>query len=562
MKKNITINLCGRLFQIDEDAYEMLQQYIESLRSFFGRQEGCDEIVDDIEARIAELFDELKGNGIEAITIDHVKNIITRIGKPEQMAGDSEEKEKGTERDWSEAARSAAEDIFNNVRARTAGKRLYRNPNDKMVAGVMSGLAAYTNTDVTWWRLGIVLLTLCYGTGLIAYIILAIVLPQANSPQEQLQMQGKIVTPQNLADAVVDDQQPRYPQRSGLREIFSVFLKIIIGFFVVIAVFVGAVLGIAFLGVLLTMIFALLMPASTTLSLPFTLGGMGLTEVWVFHPYILIGFAVSLLAVLFIPVYAIIHLVLSLTKKIKPMSVVQRIVWIVLWMIALFLAIALGSTVGTYHDSYNHERMAENRGWMTDVAREYLKELNLRIDKRAHCNSYFVKNGQYFTGDSTVSYIDVNMWGPEEERYFQASRVEEYVNPGTYRISCNARADGGGVCLFATAFGGSYKVMYMVPASGNEGGNIWEEAADMVKSDSLPLAERARKIRDANNGKGFGWNHVEFDTIEINAPTTILYGISTDPDFTDVPCHAQWFSAADFKLERVDDSSNSYIEAQ
>ena len=72
MKKNITLNLCGRLFQIDEDAYELLQQYIESLRSSFGHEEGGEEIADDIEARIAELFDELRQQGIEAITIDKV----------------------------------------------------------------------------------------------------------------------------------------------------------------------------------------------------------------------------------------------------------------------------------------------------------------------------------------------------------------------------------------------------------------------------------------------------------------------------------------------------------
>ena len=96
MKKNITINLCGRLFQIDEDAYDMLQNYIESLRSHFGRQTGGDEIVNDIEERVAELFDELKAKGTEAITIDHVKDIITRIGKPEELAGE----EGNEEFDW------------------------------------------------------------------------------------------------------------------------------------------------------------------------------------------------------------------------------------------------------------------------------------------------------------------------------------------------------------------------------------------------------------------------------------------------------------------------------
>ena len=93
MKKNITINLCGRLFQIDEDAYELLQQYIESLRQSFGREEGGEEIVNDIEARICELFSELNQRGTEAITIEHVKDIITRIGKPEELTGEEEKQE-------------------------------------------------------------------------------------------------------------------------------------------------------------------------------------------------------------------------------------------------------------------------------------------------------------------------------------------------------------------------------------------------------------------------------------------------------------------------------------
>ena len=72
MKKNITINLCGRLFNIDEDAYEMLSTYEQSLRNYFRSREGGEEIADDIEARIAELMDELKAQGTEAITIEHV----------------------------------------------------------------------------------------------------------------------------------------------------------------------------------------------------------------------------------------------------------------------------------------------------------------------------------------------------------------------------------------------------------------------------------------------------------------------------------------------------------
>ena len=581
MKKNITINLCGRLFQIDEDAYELLQNYIESLRASFGKQESGEEIADDIEARIAELFDELKANGTEAITIEHVKDIITRIGRPEELAGEDDDTQNGDAQNENKAGhrydsfRTAANGFRENVRARTAGKKLYRNPNDKILAGVLSGFATYTNTDPTWWRIGYVLLFL--GSNLFVYpllklihvggfmftinlsfilfyIAMAIAMPEAKKPKELLEMEGKDLTPQNLADAVIDDQQPVKKKPGLLREILSVFLKIFVGLFVALAVIVGAVLGIAFLGVLMTTIFALIMPA--TIRMPFTLGGMELTEVWYFHPYVLIGFAVALLAVLFIPVYAITHMVLAMAKKIRPMGIAQRIVWIVLWVIALGCAITLGTTVAQYHNQFEHQRRAENYGWMTDEQRDFLDGQGMKIDRRHNCQPFFVKSGEYFTGDPTVTYIDVDMWGPENERIFQVSMPEEEVEPGTYRISCNGRADSGGVMLFATAYDGSLKATYMIGASGigegREGGRIWDEAAEMMKSDSLPEAEQARKIRETNGGNGYGWSHAEIE-LKIDTPTTIRYGVSTDRSFTEVPCYASWFSVADFKLERIEE---------
>ena len=541
MKKNITINLCGRLFQIDEDAYELLQNYIESLHASFGKQEGGEEIADDIEARIAELFDELKANGTEAITIEHVKDIITRIGRPEELASEEDDSQTGQKEGHRyDSFRTAANGFRENVRARTAGKKLYRNPNDKILAGVLSGFATYTNTDPAWWRIGYVLLFL--GSNLVFipflsiwfsqvfisvnlsfilfYIAMAIAMPEAKKPKELLEMEGKDLTPQNLADAVIDDQQPVKKKPGLLREILSVFLKIFIGLFVAIAVIVGAVLGIAFLGVLMTTIFALVMPAS--IHMPFTLGGMNLTEVWYFHPYMLVGFAVALLAVLFIPVYAITHMVLSMAKKIRPMGIAQRIVWIVLWLIALGCVITLGTTIVQFQEQYRQERRAENYGWMTDEQRDFLNGQGMKIDRRRYCNPFFVKSGEYFTGDSTITYIDVQMWGPENERRFQLSSFDEEVDSGTYRVSCNARADGGGVCLFAAAFNNALKSTKMVPASGKEG------------------------------GLGKGWRAVEME-VKIDGPTTLRYGISTDPTFTEIPCHASWFSAADFKLERIEE---------
>ena len=540
MKKNITINLCGRLFQIDEDAYEMLQHYTDSLRSHFGRQAEGDEIVNDIEERIAELLDELKANGNEAITIDHVKDIITRIGKPEELAGD----EQGT-----------TEQPAQHTTRTATSKRLFRNPNDKMVAGVLSGLAAYTGTDAIFWRLGAVLFTFFYGSGLLLYVILAIIMPEARTPEEQLQMQGKEVNPQNLAGVVVDGKQQPSTSNSGIREVLSLLLKIVIGFFVAIAAIVGLALGIAFIGVLMTVIFAMVMPVKSAVALPFTLGGMGLTEVWANHPAVLIFFTLALLTTLFIPVYAIIHLILSLTKKIHPMSVAQRIVWVVIWIISLCAVIPLGGSIAMLHDQYNNEYKAEQGKWMTDVDREYLDQHGWYINKTRHCHNDYVKNGEYFTGDPSTSYVDV--WDGNARQVFEAYLTKQKVDSGYYRISCNARAEGEGVYIFAstpqrTSRPGTLPIAkVMIPVYGNEGGKIWEEARDLLNSDSLPVREHARRIREANNGKGFGWSQVEM-LVHIEKPTLLRYGITTDPKVTNEPYHAKWFSACDFKLEKVE----------
>ena len=80
MKKNININLFGTLYSIDEDAYELLKKYQDNMRSYYSRREGGEEIADDVEHRVAELFAELRKQGFEAITIEQVEEIIHRIG--------------------------------------------------------------------------------------------------------------------------------------------------------------------------------------------------------------------------------------------------------------------------------------------------------------------------------------------------------------------------------------------------------------------------------------------------------------------------------------------------
>ena len=512
MKKNITINLCGRLFQIDEDAYEMLQHYTESLRASFGKEEGGEEIADDIEERIAELFDELKQNGVEAITIEHVKDIITRIGEPEQLTNDDsgewkEESGKNSGHRY-DSFRSAAEGVYDNVRARTSGKRLYRNPNDRMIAGVMSGLAAYTNTDVTWWRLGIVLSVLFYGFGIIAYIVLAIVLPSAKTPEEQLQMQGREVTPQNLANVVVENGQMPV-KRNGCLGAFVTALLVLF------AVIVGLPLLVSLFLVVISFIVVFTVPTAVHLSLPFDIGFLELPELITLYPWAVVTFMVGLLLTLLIPVYAIAHMFFSRANKIKPMGIGQRIFWVVLWVASLCCMIPTLIWIQEKNSERHHrdEIVAFQGVEMDKTDADYLRRGGWTIVKAENCAHYTYCG--YYNDNPQVRFLDT--FNEDCKEVFHVEHKER-VEPGVYRLECMARAEGPGTCIFAVG----------------EGKHL----------SSIP-------VRSQIDGEySMGWTPIVIDNIVVS-DNGITYGMSSDSTFTGLNCRAKWFSAIDFKLEKI-----------
>ena len=529
MKKNITINLCGRLFQIDEDAYELLQQYIESLRQSFGHEEGGEEIVNDIEARVAELFAELKQQGIEAITIEHVKDIITRIGKPEELAGEEESKENGGHK--YDSFHTAAQGIINNVREKTKGKRLYRNPNDKMVAGVLSGIAAYTGSDVTWWRIGYLLLVLgsnflWFTVGffhinlafVLFYIVLAIVLPVADTPKQVLEMEGKDVTPQNLADVVVEDNQPLQRRRGCLGSIFSVIFSIIAAFFVAIASIVGVALLICLLLIIVSLVIVFAVPAARV-SLPFDIGYLNLPVLIDVHPWIVIAFIVGLVLALTIPLYAIGHMLLSKAGKVQPMGIGQRILWIVLWVASLcclFPALVwIQQQEKTHYNAEMNEIYSYQGVTMSRQDKNFLRRGDWNLIKAENCDHYTYVG--YYNGNHNLRFLDV--YNENCEEVFQAER-KEAVEPGVYRLDCAVRAEGPGPCVYAIG--------------------------DSTMLKSIPVYEAQDGIPD------MGWFDISIDNIVVTGDS-IAYGLSSDEEFTGLPCRAQWFSATDFKLIRIGD---------
>lgn len=181
MKKIININLSGRVIPIEDTAYEKLQAYIESLRRYFSKEEDRDEIINDIESRIAELMSEKIRKGASAITDADIDGIAASMGRPEDFeAEEAETKQQNKQRTFEEQQQQP---YRTEKRKRN---RLYRDVNDKFLGGVCSGIAAYLNVDPAIVRILFAIITFGgFGLGFLAYIILWIVLP-AKDVENQL----------------------------------------------------------------------------------------------------------------------------------------------------------------------------------------------------------------------------------------------------------------------------------------------------------------------------------------------------------------------------------------
>lgn len=210
MKKTLTVNLGGTVFHIDEDAYRLLDNYLSNLKLHFRRQAGADEIVNDIELRISELFAEKLTSGSQVITITDVEEVINRMGRPEEMeTGADEETVSGAKSTSGSNSGGYGSGSWNaNDTASsysTARRRLYRNPDDRMLGGVIGGLSAYLGWDSTWFRLIFILCSLFGFKVLIPiYIICWIIIPEARTAAEKLNMRGEAVTMENIGKTVTD----------------------------------------------------------------------------------------------------------------------------------------------------------------------------------------------------------------------------------------------------------------------------------------------------------------------------------------------------------------------
>jgi phage shock protein PspC (stress-responsive transcriptional regulator) len=337
MKKTLSINLGGIVFNIDEDAYALLDRYLSTLRIHFGREGGTDEIMGDFETRISELFNERLRKGLHVITIEHVEEVIKRMGRPEEIF-DGEENQSKTEK--------------NNPPSSTGKtrKRLMRDMDDHILGGVASGIAAYFGCDVTAMRLLLIVLLILPvpATVTLVYVILWLVIPAAKTAADKLIMRGESVNLENLGKTVTDsfDKVNDYinsgKPRTALQKIGD-FIVMLVSILLKIGTFLLAIVLIPVLLILIVVYLAavagLIAGGSDFL---FGSHNMALYQLPV---YVLIIGGVAGVLLLGIPLVALAHAFFGNFVKLNPFSTMAKWVLLMLWIIALIVSIVTGFAI-------------------------------------------------------------------------------------------------------------------------------------------------------------------------------------------------------------------------
>ena len=347
MNKTVNINLANMLFHIDENAYQKLLRYLEAIKRSFAGTKGSDEIIADIEARIAELFFEKMENERQVITMKEVDEVITIMGQPEDYHIDEEIFEDGP------AASTTGR--------RQRVKKLYRDIDRKYIGGVCAGLEHYLGLDALWIRLIFLFLAIfAGGFGFIAYIILWILVPEAASTAQKLDMTGEPVNISNIerkvkegfdevADKVrsVDYEKVGDQVKKGGKTFFDTLGDVIMFLFKVIGKFIGILLIIIGAATLIGLFIALFtFGIIDVVHIPGVnlIGMVNSTEAPVWLVSVLIFFALG------IPFFFLMYLGLRiLVSNLKSIGNIAKFSLLGLWLISIITLAVLGVKQASAH---------------------------------------------------------------------------------------------------------------------------------------------------------------------------------------------------------------------
>lgn len=371
MNKTININLGGFFFHIDEIAYQKLRRYLESIsKSLSEDPQGKNEIIADIEARISELLSEKITDARQVINESDIEDIIVIMGQPE---------------DYTDAEEAYSDSSYSHSRNSASGKKLFRDGDDKFLGGVASGIAHYFDIDTIWVRLGLLALFFGAGFGILLYIILWILLPEAKTTAEKLQMEGEPVNIDNIEKKIREEFtnvsenvrnvanqasekikdganvfshkmnqtfSAKTKKNNGLEDFLNAIGRIVLVFFKIIGKFIGAILVFTAAAVILSLIIG-----------GFSVGSLEFLNIGgdvVSYPDFFFGatlpiwlLTISLFTLIGIPFLVLLVLGLRiLSSNVKKFSKITSLTLLGIWIVALLTIIFTAIEFGTTHANY------------------------------------------------------------------------------------------------------------------------------------------------------------------------------------------------------------------
>jgi len=396
MKKTINITLNGLVFSLEEDAYEKLKAYLDSIKNYYDSPEEEKEILSDIESSIAEKFSEKLKSKREAVSLADVEEIIKVMGTVEEITA--------AEETASDAKTENAKEEDTKEEINASKKKLYRNPDDVVIAGVASGVAAYFGLDPVFIRVLFVILAFANGLGVLIYLVLWLVMPMAVTGAQKLEMRGKPVNLSEIEQAVKEkskmlgqegrDAVSRLKQNNTfykilnlpvkiIEAIFSALKKIVSLFFPLISIIIGfgitvgstfAILGLSIASAL--MVF--------NINSPYIVSDFPLSEL-ASAPLYYVG-VISLYAVCVLPMIFLSALGITLIKRKNSFSLIGSSILIGAWMIAVVAgavaAADLAPMIKTRVEEINKQTTAARSYDYKDFSKIVLNDqLNVKIVK-------------------------------------------------------------------------------------------------------------------------------------------------------------------------------------
>ncbi|PQJ19675.1 PspC domain-containing protein [Tenacibaculum sp. SG-28] len=448
MNKTLNINLGGFFFHIDENAYQKLKRYLDAIAKSLGDDpQGKSEIIADIETRISELLSERITDVRQVVNESDIEEIIAIMGQPE---------------DYAEAEEGYTETTSSYSSKKRNTKKLFRDGDDKFLGGVCSGLGHFIGIDSIWIRLTFILLTFS-GFSPLVYIILWILLPEAKTTSEKLQMEGEAVNIDNIEKKIrnefenlstklkdgaseigdkisnTDFSEMRNKSKSGIQDLLDTVGKILLAVFKVLGKFIGVVLIITSAITLISLVFGL-----------FSFGSIEVltldNDITIYPPFIydatIPKWILAIVLFILIGIPFVILLILGLrilSPNIKRISTTTAITLFGIWLISLF-TIIFTAIEQEYQNAYDGTKIEKHS--LGFDQNEPLKIKVINDDELHYLENLYQKSNaiRVFENDKEVKYsndirIDVRK-SESEEAYIRVKKMSE----GKKRIKANNNA--------------------------------------------------------------------------------------------------------------------------